>query len=166
MIPIDWLLKYWQAGLIVALLAFGGTEWTLHNRAEVEKGKAIERAHVADSTLAAVKPVLQRTDTAIVHDTVTLTKALKITAILHDTVIQHLTDTVLVKQYIERSDSALKACTSLVNDCAAFRQAANTTIQALQAKLVVAGLVKPRSCIGPQVLSGILGLGAGYLVHR
>jgi hypothetical protein len=155
------LLKYWHWLAIAGLLAFGVTEWELHNAAKVREGIAIERARVADSTLRVLKPQLARTDTILVRDTVRLSTLVPRLQVIHDTLLQHLTDTVLVKQFIEKADSTVKACTDLMSSCAVFRQQATATIQALESK--VAAIQPPRSCVSTGAVWTVLGVGVGFV---
>lgn len=159
-------LKYWKAGIVA--LAILVTLGAIHARdvANVDRGKAIEQARVADSTLKAVKPQLTRTDTLVVHDTVRVRYAISLLDTLRDTLLTHLTDTVLVKEYVTRADSVAKACTELSNDCAAFRAYATQTIAALQSKANAAPREIKVSCIESNLVSGAIGAAAGYFARR
>jgi hypothetical protein len=59
------------------------------------------------------------------------------TETLHDTVLAHLTDTVLVKTFVATADTQARVCTEVTNDCAAFRVAANQEIATLKAQKTV-----------------------------
>ncbi len=159
-------LKYWQTGLVGAAIVFGGIMWHEHNVAEVEKGQALERIRVADSTLKAIRPAMARVDTLLVHDTVKVRVAINHVVTMTDTVLRHLTDTVLVKQFVTRADSAAKVCSELSNDCQAFRALATQQIAALNVKLAAQPKATSRSCTVSNVLVGMLGAGVGYLAHR
>lgn len=160
------LLHYWQAATLVAALSFGALEWHLHNQSEIEKGQAIERMRVADSTLKAIKPQMARVDTLIVRDTVRVRVAINHVVQMTDTVLHHLTDTVLVKEFVTKADSAAKACSELSNDCQAFRSYATQTINALNQKLTAQPKAVAKSCTVSNVIVGVLGLGVGYVAHR
>ena len=160
------LLRYWHWVAIVALVAFGWAEWTAHNRALVREGQAQERARVADSALAVLRPQLARTDTILVRDTVRLTKLLPALQVIHDTLLQHLTDTVKVREYIEKADSTVRACTDLMSSCAVFRSQATATIAALEAKVRAVPVAQPRSCVSTGAVSGLVGVGLGFLAGR
>ena len=129
------LLRYWHVAALAALLAFGAFEWHEHNAAEVAKGRAEERARVADSTLKALKPQLARVDTVYRRDTVTLTRTLTKTLALRDTLLLHLTDTLRVKEFIAQSDSAFHACMDVANSCATNLRLKDQQIIALESKL-------------------------------
>lgn len=158
------VLKYWKAGVVALALIVALTAWHQRDNALVARGKAIEQARVADSTLKAVKPQLARTDTLVVHDTVKVRYAISRLDTLRDTLLTHLTDTVLVKEYVTRADSVAKACTELSNDCAAFRAYASQTIAALQAKVKAQPATIKVRCTESNVVSGIIGAAGGYLL--
>ncbi len=166
MIALTLLLKYWQTTLAGAAIIFGAVMWHEHNVAEVAKGVAVERTRVADSTLKAIKPQLARTDTLVVRDTVKVRIAVDRVITLRDTVLAHLTDTVLVKQFVTRADSAAKACVELSNDCQAFRTYATATIHALERKVATAPQATPQRHLASDVLWFTLGAAGGYFAHR
>lgn len=165
---ILFLLKYWRESLIGLLLVVAVTAWHAHDTALVERGKAQEKYRVADSALKALKPALARTDTQLVHDTVTLTVYLasRIAPAKHDTVLKHLTDTVKVKEYIAQTDTALGMCRDLMSACAVFRTQAQATIAALESKVKAIPVAMPTSCVGGNALWGVLGAGVGFLGGR
>jgi len=53
----------------------------------------------------------------VVHDTVQTTKWYAKYETIHDTVLKHLTDTLTVKEYVQITDSTIKACRLVVQDC-------------------------------------------------
>ena len=141
------LLRYWKEAVIVALVLGLVAMCHARDRALIQRGEALQRAHVADSTLKAVTPKLARVDT------------------LRDTLLTHLTDTVLVKEYVTRTDSAIKACSDLLGDCTAFRAYATTTIQALRDKLSAQPAIVTKSCVSSNAVSVLLGA-AGAIVYE
>jgi len=112
------LLRYWHFAALAALLAFGAFEWHEHNAAEVAKGVCQEKARVADSSKKAIETQLARVETTYVRDTIRLTKTLTRTTTLRDTLLVHLTDTLMVKQFIVQTDSTVKVCTEVASTCA------------------------------------------------
>jgi hypothetical protein len=128
------LLRYWKAGLIV-LLAFAcvafAQQW---HAATIAKGEAIERARTQDSVVAAQAKQLAHVDTLVVHDTVRLTRLIARTDTLRETLMQHLADTVLVKQFVTQAEAEQRACVDVKNDCAAFRLSAADEIATLRAQ--------------------------------
>ena len=164
------LLRYWKpiaAGAVVLALVVGFELWkrNLQNR-----GVAQERGRVADSTLAVIAPQLAHVETVYVRDTVRVTRTLARLDTLRDTLLQHLTDTVRVREFITRADSAAAACRDLMSDCQAFRALTATKIAALESKLQTVPVAQAKSCTISNVLVGLLGVGAGagvgYLAHR
>lgn len=156
-------LRFWREGaLVLALLGLWGL-WGARDRALVERGKALERYAVADSALRATAKQTARTDTLIVHDTKTVRQTIARVDTLRDTVLAHLTDTLVVKEFVTRADSALKACTELANDCATFRTLANQRFAAYEAKLAAQPAMVVRSCTGKAmvtlVIGGVVGVG-------
>lgn len=161
---LDYLGSYWREAAIVGLVLALLVAFRARDNALVARGQAQEQARVADSTLHALKPVLARTDTLVVHDTLRVTRLVPKLETLRDTVLSHLTDTIIVKQYVAVADSMRQACSELTHDCAAFRQNAQATIRALEAKLAVQ--VPKRSCVMPSLVSAGVGLAGGFLLHR
>ncbi len=186
------LLRYWQWGTLIALLGVGALAYHEHNARLVAQGIAIQKSHVADSTLtvnaarmALLEKQAARVDTVYAHDTVRVPKLIartdslgvKLLAALRDSIRAHpgqaFHDTTLVIRYIAATDSTLRACTSLLNDCAEKSAIAANRIAtlvsdtlALHVKLAAQPAAQPRSCLGQSLLGGLLGLGAGYAIRR
>jgi hypothetical protein len=142
--------------------------WAIHQRDDAHRlqGIAEERARVADSSLAVLRPQLAHRDTVLVRDTVRVTRLIARVDSLRDTLLVHLTDTIRVKEYVARTDSALQACSELTHDCAAFRVSATATIRALEQKLAAQPALHPRSSLLHDASRFVLGLGAGVLLSR
>lgn len=169
MIPL--LVKFWQPALIVLLLGVGVQQCHARDSALQEKGRALERVRVADSTLRHLKPVLARAETLILRDTLRVRVAVDRVVTLRDTVLKHLTDTVLVRTFVERADSTVRACNDLVSDCQRFRVTANATIAALTEKVKALPVASQRSCAVPSLSSAVVGAVIGgvtgvYLTRR
>jgi hypothetical protein len=131
------------AVLTVVVLVFRAGD---RHRAEADRIALAGREYrVADSVSRALAPKIARVDTLVVHDTVKVRVAITRVATLTDTVLHHLTDTVLVKEYVARSDTALKACSELSHDCAQFRSFAIQKFAADSNKFVAfrASIPKP-----------------------
>ena len=126
---------HWQIPLAAGALAFAGIQWHRHNVAEQDRGMWQERARVADSTLKHVVPLAAKAETLLVHDTVRLTKTVALERVSHDTVLQHLTDTLLVKTALAQDTAALASCVETVSHCAATVQLKDQEIAALNIKL-------------------------------
>jgi hypothetical protein len=129
------LLKYWREFAIVAAIGVLLLAWQKHNADERALGALRERTRVADSTIAAHAKPLIIAETLLVHDTLKVKVAINHVTTFTDTVLRHLTDTVVVKEFVAKADSAAKVCTELANDCATFRREATATIDALRQKL-------------------------------
>jgi len=164
------VVKYWREAAIGALVLALIASCVARDHRIAATAVAHEKARVADSTIAVVAPKLAQADTLVVHDTVRVRVAVDRVVALHDTVLQHLTDTLLVREFVTRADSAAHACTELANDCAAFRAYATQKIAALETKSQVAQVITMRSCVEPAVVSGgiagILGFIAADLTRR
>lgn len=158
---MTWLplvLKYWQGAAIAALLGFGAFEWHEHSVALIDKGRAEERARVADSALKALGPLMAHADTVFRHDTVTLTRRITETTTIRDTLLKHLTDTVRVKDFIAASDSVIHACTEAVSSCTAKLRLKDQEIAALNSKLAIApALVDQRHWYSDRLGIGVCG---------
>lgn len=160
------MLKYWKEGAVVALVILLSVLWHQKTQALVREGRALEQVRVADSTLIAERPKFAKVDTLVVRDTVTVRRTIARVDSLRDTLLVHLTDTLVVKEYVARTDSALKACNELSNDCAAFRASALTTIKALETKLAAQPMAVAKSCAMSNVVA-VLGAAAGtWLIVR
>ena len=133
-VVLMFIAKHWKwfaSGFTgFCLLVAVHTWWTRHNATIYQAGISAERIRWQDS-------VRVKYDTLIVHDTVKLSRLAIRYDTLRDTVLAHLSDTVLVKQFIAVTDSGKKVCTEQANDCAAFRLAANQEIATLKAQHVV-----------------------------
>jgi hypothetical protein len=163
---IPFLLKHWREDIIATLLVVVVVLFVQRDHRLIASGEAKERTRVADSTLAVVTPQRLKVDTLIVRDTVRVRGAIAATQAIHDTVLHHLTDTLLVKEYVAKTDTALAACSELSHDCAAFRASATQEIAAWKAKANAAPMIVTKSCVAPSVVTGLLAAGAGYLLHR
>lgn len=160
------VLKYWREGLLLVGAALLLTAWHGHNTALVQLGQARERARVADSTIAATAKQLARVDTLIVRDVPRVIHAAARVDTLRDSVLTHLTDTLIVKQFVARTDTALAVCTDLANDCAQFRVLANQKIAALESKVNAIPALHSNHHIVSNILWGLLGVAVGYEAHR
>jgi hypothetical protein len=99
----------WLIGLLLAVAVIGGAVAM----------KQYDETAEAREHLQLLAHHVVTTDTIFRTDSLYFTRKLKVAAGLHDTTILHLTDTVLVKTYIAMQDTVIKACTRVVNDCAA-----------------------------------------------
>lgn len=163
--------RFWREAVIaaLALALVASCEARDHRIAAVAVAQT--KSASADSVLRVVTPQVAIHDTAVVHDTVRVRVAVDRVQQLHDTVLAHLTDTVLVREYVSRADSAARACVELANDCAAFRASATAEIAAWKAKAQASTPAAPSRfglgcAAGPTVLATSLasppriGLGA------
>lgn len=135
-------LKYWPIAAAALLAIAIVLAWRSALNARELAGKAKERIRVADSVIAANKATLTRTDTAILHDTKTVVAY--VDRYHADTLWRH--DTVRVAgdtsvriaiptATLALTDSTIRACRQLADDCAAFRLSANATMAAQQSKI-------------------------------
>lgn len=129
------VLAHWKNVVIVAaVLTMVGF---CHARDQAIADRAVARRdlaavnHALDSTAALKRGI----DTLVVHDLKTITRTIASVDTLRDSVLKHLTDTVLVERFVTRTDSALRACSALANDCAAFRSLTATREAAFEAKI-------------------------------
>lgn len=168
-LALQYLTKYWQAALIAVLLASGIAMFKARDRALVERGQAIEQARLADSVLTTTRASLARVDTLYRRDTLRFVTLRSRVDTLRDTVLTHLTDTLLVKEFIAREDSTIHACTEALGDCAKFRTIAEQRFAAYEVKLKAQPIAASHSCVVSNVLWSALGIGAGRLsasLHR
>lgn len=84
---------------------------------------------------SAYKAATKRADSAAAHltiDTVVVTHDVVHYTAVHDTVLAHLTDTVLVKQFVAVADTTIHACTRALNDCEQLTTALRSQLEASQ----------------------------------
>ena len=149
------LVRYWRE---TAILAFALTIWwAIHQRdqANIARGHAEERARVADSTLRLVAEQRPKIDTIWRHDSVKVVKTTDHLLTLHDTVLAHITDTTLVKVFVDSTVQTIKACRDVLSDCDKRHALDLTEINALRSKLSVEVIPKPARRCG-------LGFAGGY----
>jgi len=158
-IVLRFLVRYWQAALVVA--AIGAVVLSIRscNAAHVAQGKAAERARVADSTLRVIANERPRVVYQFVHDTVTLTRRIARTDTLRDSLLVHLTDTVRVKEFIATVGASNQACRDALGSCANLHRLDSLEIVALRSKLGVSVVPKPPRHCG---LGGSAGYGVTY----
>lgn len=151
-------LRFWREGLLVAAVIGLVLLWRAHDRAVADKARSELLYARADSTIKANAGKLARVDTLLVRDTVRVRETVTRLTTLRDTVLRHLTDTLLIREYVTRTDSAAHACTELSNDCAAFRTFALQRFAQDSIKLLVQPHVttKPRFGFWPGVAAGAL----------
>jgi len=166
MTPAWLLLKaHWQIALAALAITYGTVAWREHNKSEQARGMWAERYRVADSLYRDAAKRLAHTDTVLVQSIVRVPVEIERVRVLHDTVLAHLTDTVLVKQFITRTDSAIKACTELLGSCEAFRRDATATIAALKLKAEAKPMTIKTGCVQPSLLGFAAGAAADELAH-
>lgn len=158
------VLKYWREGAITVLVLALVASCVARDHRLRAAGAATERTRVADSVLVVNRSQLVRVDTLLIHDTVTVRRTVAHLDTLRDTLLAHLTDTIVVKEFVKAADVTAKACSELSGDCAEFRRLANQRFAAYEAKL--ATVPPPRTCTWSNVTLGAIGLGVGYLAHR
>ena len=123
----------------------------------------------AERELQLLRHSVKHTDSVLVHDTLYFNRKLLVATTLHDTVVKHLTDTVLVARYIQATDSALKACTDVFQSCKA-------SIAVRDSMIAVYKAMKP-SRIGLGIIGGcgvgldakaacIIGVGGSFTLFR
>jgi hypothetical protein len=167
MIGLATFLKFWPVGAGVLVLGAGSLAWRQHNIDEQEKGALRVELRAKDSTLAANATQLAHVDTLWRYDTTTVRSITTKLSTMHDTVLAHLTDTVLVQQFVTRADSAAKACVELLNDCTAFHTLATQRFATYEGKIALLEKAHPSSHhLTSDVVKIALGVVAGYLAHR
>lgn len=166
-------LKFWKEGLLVLLALALFAMWRSRERGLVERGQAIERARVADSILAVVRPQLARADTAVTRGAVTVTRYVdrwRVDTAWRQDTVRIPGDTAariaVPVSTVARQDTTIRQCDLLAADCAAYRAFAIQTIAALESKLAAQPVAAPRSCTVPMILSALVGAGGGYVGGR
>lgn len=162
-------LRFWKEALLVALAVALFAMWRSRERGLVERGRALERARVADSILAVVTPKLARADSAVLRGTTSVMKYVdrwRTDTAWHTDTVRVPGDTTpriaVPAPTVVRNDSTIKACSELARDCAAFRLFAGQKIAALETKLANQSVAQPRSCTVPMIVGTVLGAAGGY----
>lgn len=164
-----YFLKYWKAGLIAILVVTAIVLFKQRDTALVQRGKALERTRVADSTLKVLRPMLLRYDSALIASTARLATRLDTARVRvrvqRDTVWLPTgkPGVVVSVEEMQETETTLAGCSLVVQNCEAFRRTANATIASMQAKLDAQPTIVARSCTVPILVSGTLGLAGGYL---
>lgn len=154
---LAFLASWWREALIVGVLAFGAIGWHKHNADERALGALQFQLHAADSVAKIVKPVVVHYDTVVQRDTRIVYRSVARVDSIRDTVLAHITDTLVVKQYVAATDSMRHACTELANDCETFRANATKLIGAQNTEITALKKIKaPHPCgltwsLGPAV---------------
>ena len=148
-------------GLLALAVVFGG--WR-HRDASYARAES-RTLRVALDSLAKVKA---RTETTYVRTVDTLTRRI----VRHDTlraeVLRHITDTVLVREFVAASDSVVRACQSVVLTCEARVATRDAVIATLERKAEADAAVW-RAQIPTRLdrlRSAALYVGVGYLAGK
>lgn len=86
---------------------------------------------------------------------------------IRDSVLVHLTDTVIVKEFIDQTTATIRACSEALSASLTACQARDTLIATLRQQLA---LKLPPASGGAswkeRVMWGLVGAGVGYVAHR
>jgi hypothetical protein len=144
-VSLAFLLRYWKFGVIAVLVVAVVGFCHARDNALAERGRAQERAHVADSTLKVIAAERKRVDTLWRHDSVRVTRYADRVIRMADTVLRHLTDTMLVKEFVRTADTTAKSCRDdLPSSCAERHRLDALEIAQWKAKAQAAPAVRPR----------------------
>ncbi len=159
------LLRYWKASAVALVVVFVVAMIMSWRHALINEGRALQQLAHADSVLATTKTQLKHTDTVFMRDTVRLARARLRVDSLRDTLLLHTTDTLLVKEYVARTDTALKACSDLEDTCARFRVQAQARFDAYELKLKTQSTATPPGHKLADMLWLLSGVGLGVAVR-
>lgn len=148
--------------LVSLVLVSVGVTWAvMHDHAVAAAAVSRYQGAKADSAIAYWKvraDSIQATETT---DTVVLTRERPVYRTLHDTVLTHLTDTVLVKEFVRAADSTVNSCTRALKDCGALTAALRSELDASTLKVTALTHLQPtflaRHALVGMVLTGIAG---------
>lgn len=129
------ILRFWREAAIGALILVLVASCVTRDHRIAAAAVAQEHSRQADSVLRVITPQLALVDTKVVRDTVTIRREIARQVTLRDTLLEHLTDTVRVKEFVRAADSVQHACSDLANDCVEFRRIAQLRFDAYEAKL-------------------------------
>ena len=122
----------------------------------------------ADRELQLLRHQVAVTDTLYRTDTLYFTRTLKVEVARRDTVLKHLTDTVLVKQFVYAADTALHACTAVIKTCeqrVAERDSIIKVYQAMKPSRFSVGLYGVCG-VGVKGMDCVAGVGGGIALFR
>ena len=125
---------------LTMLLVMGGIVWGASHERTI--GRQQQQAQDNARVIATDKGAVAKADTIYVAHTDTLTRYVARTTTLHDTVLKHLTDTVLVKEYVATADSTIRACSDVVLSCDTVRARYRALVSA---DSVAAAAPKPKA---------------------
>jgi hypothetical protein len=160
------VVRYWrEAAIAVLALALAGS-CVARDRRLVATGVATERSRQADSLLQVTVPLRWKADTLYVHDTLRVARRLATFDTVRDTVLRHITDTLVVRQFVAAADSFKAACTDALSECNRLRGLLMLERDAWKAKAETRPLVIGHSCLTPSIVAGVAGIVGGYVLHR
>lgn len=140
---------------IFCLLLVGGASYFAGQRRGKQDAELVQSQAHADTIKIAVTKAetvfVSKVDTFHIWRTKTLT--------VRDTLLRHLTDTVLVKQYVAASDTALRACSDVIISCDTIRARYASLVK--QDSVTQALLRKQQPSLWDQIKDRC-GLGVGY----
>lgn len=150
-------------GLLLAALALvaGGVDWyhTVQRNAVLEASIGATQ-HSLDS----LGKVAAAVDTEWRTDTIRLTKATTVYTERRDTLLLHLTDTVQVKEFVQASDSVVRACSMLQLTCAERHTIDSATAAGWEREYRAERSARPSVVLttGKLILAGLAGAVVGH----
>lgn len=158
------IFKFWRESLLALSAALLLGTWMSYRRALIMRGQAMEAARVTDSLLKANAVQITKVDTVLVEHLAKVPFVISKVDTLRQVVREHLTDTLVVKEYIEKTDSALQVCRSLTDECSTFRTLAQQRFSTYEQKIQNLQRVQSTmSCGRSNVVSASLGAVGGAL---
>jgi hypothetical protein len=166
-IALAFLMRYWRDTLIGVLLIGLLLAWHSHNVALVERGKALERLRVSDSTIVVLQNQKARIDTVYRRDTMRLREVSANTAALRDTLFKNIHDTTVVLRYVKSSDSTIQTCKETLQTCEQAKAILTQERDTWKAKALTIPVARPSgSHWRSNLLWGTIGAAVGYFAHR
>lgn len=140
--------------VVLALLLAGASYIAGRSRGKAEAALVQSQAHAGTIKIGVAKAetvFVSKVDTFHIRRTKTLP--------VRDTLLKHLTDTVLVKQYVAATDTALRACSDVIISCDTIRARYASLVK--QDSVTQALLRKQQPSLWDQIKDRC-GLGVGY----
>jgi len=132
-----------QTALCAILIAALAVLWNLHNKDVAAKAVAELKLRQADSTAQYYALAVDSLTKAFRVDTVVLTQEKKVYQAVHDTVLNHLTDTVVVREFVRVADSTISACDQALNGCEILTANLRLQLKATQDKVTALQGLRP-----------------------
>ena len=152
-----WYAAGWIVVAAVVALLLGSA---MHY--ERQAGYLDAQLDASQHRIALLQDSLARTITRVTHVSDTVRVAVVRNRLLRDTVLAHITDTVIVKQYVAQTDTLRSECEALRNACLVLGAVADSTIGAYQTRVKLLERRQPTFMERHWRAAALLGAAGGF----